>query len=174
MFWKKLMSLFRRSTPKASSRTTTVAGIVTSAFLAAAIPFVGQWEGLRTTAYQDIVGVWTVCYGETRGVRPGDTYTKAECDDMLAREILAFDAALTRCAPSLPTLPVGARVAFVSWSYNVGTGAACRSTLVRHLNAGNVEAACKELPRWNRAGGQVVRGLTNRRISERDMCLESL
>lgn len=157
-----------------SGRTATAAGAITAAFLAAVVPFVGQWEGLRTTAYQDIVGVWTVCYGETRGVRPGDSYTVAECDEMLQREILHFDAELTKCAPTLPTLPVGARVAFVSWSYNVGTGAACRSTLVRHLNAGNVQAACEQLPRWNRAGGRVVRGLTNRRIAEREMCLASL
>jgi lysozyme len=157
-----------------SGRTATAAGAVTAAFLAAAVPFIGQWEGLRTTAYQDIVGVWTVCYGETRGVRPGDSYTVAECDDMLRREILHFDAELTKCAPALPTLPVGARVAFVSWSYNVGTGAACRSTLVRLLNAGDVRAACEQLPKWNRAGGQVVRGLTNRRVNERDICLSSL
>lgn len=154
-----------------SGRAATTAGVVSAAFMAAAVPFIGQWEGLRTTAYQDIVGVWTVCYGETRGVRPGDTYTVAECNEMLSREVVAFHQSLTRCIPSLPTQPVGVQVAVVSWGYNVGTGAACRSTLARHLNAGDVVAACNQLPRWNRAGGQVVRGLTNRRISERELCL---
>ncbi len=152
----------------------TAAGVITSAFLAAAIPFIGQWEGLRTTAYQDIVGVWTVCYGETRGVRPGDKYTKEECDAMLAREIVDFHKELAKCAPSLPNQPVGVQVALTSWAYNVGTGAACGSTLVRNLNNGNVEAACNQLPRWNRAGGEVIRGLTNRRVSEREMCLDAI
>jgi lysozyme len=158
-----------------SGRTATAAGAVTAAFLAAAIPFVSGWEGVKTTAYWDRLGqVWTVCAGETRGVQRGDTYTVEECNEMLGEALLEFDAALTRCAPSLPTLPVGARVAFVSWSYNVGTGAACRSTLVRLLNEGDVEGACRQLYRWNRAGGQIVRGLTNRRVNEREICLASL
>jgi lysozyme len=157
-----------------SGRTATAAGAVTAAFLAAAVPFIGQWEGLKLNAYRDIVGVATACYGETRGIQMGDSFTKEECDAMLAAAILEFDAALTKCAPALPTLPVGARVAFVSWSYNVGTGAACRSTLVRLLNAGDVRAACEQLPKWNRAGGRVVKGLTNRRVNEREICLNSL
>lgn len=161
--------------PRRNGRAATAAAVATSAFLAAAVPFISGWEGVKTTAYWDRLGqVWTVCAGETRGVRPGDTYTLQECHDMLGKGILEFDAALTRCAPSLPTLPTGARVAFVSWSYNVGTGAACKSTLVRLLNAGDVKAACEQLPRWNRAGGQVVRGLTNRRIAERDLCLAAV
>lgn len=158
-----------------AGRASTLAGAATAAFLAAAIPFVSGWEGVKTTAYWDALGsVWTVCAGETRGVQRGDTYSVEECNEMLGEALLEFDAALTRCAPSLPTLPVGARVAFVSWSYNVGTGAACKSTLVRHLNAGDLRAACDQLSRWNRAGGRVIRGLTNRRTSERELCLASL
>lgn len=160
--------------PRSSGRTATGAGIAGSAAaIALAISFIGGWEGLRTTAYQDIVGVWTVCYGETRGVDPGDSYTVAECDDMLAREILAFEAELDRCLTREAEMPVGMKVALVSWAYNVGTGAACRSTLVRLANAGDFEAACEQLPRWNRAGGRVIRGLTNRRMSERELCLEA-
>lgn len=154
--------------------TATATAAVSAAFLAAAVPFIGGWEGLRTKAYQDIVGVWTVCYGETRGVRPGDTYTRAECDAMLEREVVAFHRDLARCMPSLPSQPVGVQVAVTSWGYNVGVGAACRSTLANHLNAGNVQAACNQLPRWNRAGGQVVRGLTNRRVQERELCLAAV
>jgi lysozyme len=152
----------------------TVSGGATAAFLAAATPFIGGWEGLRLTAYQDIVGVWTVCYGETRGVQPGDTHTRAECDAMLEREILAFREELGGCLTDLDELPVPMQVAFTSWAYNVGTGAACRSTLVRKANADDLAGACAELPRWNRAGGRVVRGLTNRRIAERDLCRAGL
>lgn len=142
--------------------------------IGAAVSFIGPWEGQRLTAYKDIVGVWTVCNGETRGVRPGDTYTKAECDAMLADGVEEFHAGLSRCLPGLPSYPVGVQVAFVSWSYNVGLGAACRSTLVRKAKAGDLNGACRELPRWNRAGGKVVRGLTNRRLAERGLCLTAL
>ena len=140
--------------------------------LAAAVAFIGHWEGLRTEAYRDAVGVWTVCYGETKGVQPGDSYSKAQCDTMLAARIAEFEAGLDQCLTD--DVPTGMKIALISWSYNVGLAAACRSTLVRLANAGDLEGACNQLPRWNRAGGQVLRGLTNRRISERAMCLEAI
>lgn len=150
-----------------------VGGIAGSAItLATAIGFVGNWEGLRTTAYQDVVGVWTVCYGETKGVKRGDSYTKAECDKMLADEILEYEKSLDKCLKA--DVPIGMKIALVSWTYNVGPGAACRSTLVRKANAGDLIGACNELRRWNRAGGRVWRGLTNRRISEQEMCLTAV
>ena len=140
--------------------------------LTAAVSFIGQWEGLRTEAYRDVVGIWTVCYGETKGVSAGDRYSKADCDAMLAREILAYEAHLDRCL--IAPVPVGMNIALVSWTYNVGAGAACRSTLLRKANAGDLAGACNELPRWNRADGRVWRGLTNRRLSEQAMCHAAL
>ena len=145
---------------------------VAAVSIALAGAFVAPWEGLRTSAYRDAVGVWTVCYGETKGVRPGDRYSAEECEAMLERELERYAAALGECLTA--ELPQGARVAFVSWSYNVGTGAACRSTLVRKANAGDLYGACDELLRWNRAGGRVLNGLTNRRKAERAMCIRAL
>ncbi len=152
-------------------RKRTMVGAVT-AFAVAATPFVAQWEGLRTEAYQDVVGVWTVCFGETKGVNPGDAYTVAECEAMLDEELRGYAVGLGKCLKA--PLPEGAAVAFLSWSYNVGTGAACRSTAVRKANAGDLFGACDELLRWNKAGGRVVRGLTNRRKDEHELCVSSL
>lgn len=154
---------------KKSSRGILAASAIA---LSSAIAFVGDWEGLRTEAYQDVVGVWTVCYGETKGVQPGDKYTKAECDDMLAKELVAYEKGLDNCLKA--EVPQGMKIALVSWTYNVGVGAACKSTLVRKANAGDLTGACNELPRWNRGGGRVIKGLTNRRMSERKLCLGSL
>lgn len=157
------------------TRTKRAGGLAASAAaLAMAVQFVGGWEGLRTEAYRDIVGVWTVCYGETRGVQPGDSYTAAECDAMLRSEVLHFERELDRCLRPPQPVPDVMKVALVSWAYNVGTGAACRSTLVRKANAGDLAGACNELPRWNRAGGRVIRGLTNRRVAERELCFAGL
>lgn len=155
-------------------RKRTVAGAAAVAMAAAA--FIGPWEGMRTNAYPDALArnIPTVCYGETRGVELGDVYTKAECDAMLAKAVTQFQNGLRRCLPKLDTYPQGVQVAFLSWSYNVGTGAACRSTLARHANAGNLTDACNQLPRWNRASGKVVRGLSNRRGAERALCLKAL
>ena len=146
-----------------------------AAALALAVQFIGGWEGREATAYWDHFGeVWTVCSGETRGVGQGDTYTQAQCDAMLAEGILDFERQLDACLTNEEAIPVNAKVAFVSWTYNIGAGAACGSTLVRKANAGDLEGACRELPRWNRAGGQVIRGLSNRRGAERRMCLNAL
>ncbi|MFP3383218.1 lysozyme [Tritonibacter sp. SIMBA_163] len=167
-----LWARFRRDESGAVHKKTVGVLAAGGVALASAVTFIGDWEGLRTTAYRDIVGVWTVCYGETKGVHPSDRYSEAECDAMLAREIIAYEAALDRCLK--PEVPVGMKIALVSWTYNVGPGAACRSTLVRKANAGDLAGACNELPRWNRAGGTVIRGLSNRRMSERAMCLKAL
>lgn len=154
-------------------RRRTVGIIAGSAIaISTATAFIGGWEGLRTQAYRDIVGVWTVCYGETAGVRAGDSHSVSDCNTMLAGQIVAYEARLDKCLTA--PVPIGMKIALVSWVYNVGADAACRSTLVRLANAGDLRGACNQLPRWNRAGGQVIRGLTNRRMSERSMCLRAL
>lgn len=159
-------------------RARTVAkGAAASAILAAAAAFVGPWEGLRTQAYLDTIAspdVWTVCYGETRGVQAGDSYTAEECASKLASALGEYRAKLSACVPALPAQPEGVQVALVSWSYNVGTGAACGSTLATLANAGDWRGACDQLPRWNKSGGKAVKGLTNRRAAERKLCLEAL
>lgn len=138
-----------------------------------AVPLIAKWEGLRTTAYQDIVGVWTVCYGETKGVRPGDTYSKAECRAMLAREVREYwqgwRAYLTPETLS-ERLHAAREAAYTSLAYNVGVRAAGRSTATRRLNAGNVAGGCEAIGWWNRAGDRVVRGLVNRRADEVALC----
>lgn len=159
----------------ATHRKSTATGA--AAVLAAAAAFVGPWEGERLEAYLDRIAsppVWTVCYGETRGVQAGDRHTAAECQAMLAEALADYRAALIGCIPALPDQPQGVQVALTSWAYNVGAGAACGSTLARHANAGRWADACNQLPRWNRAGGRVVQGLTNRRAAEQRLCLQAL
>lgn len=165
-----LASLFTKH-PK----TTSTAGL--AAVIAAAAVFVGPWEGERTEAYLDRIAsppVWTVCYGETKGVKAGDKYTPQRCLDMLAKSLEGYHAQFTKCVPALPQQPQGVQVSLTSWTYNVGAGAACKSTLAKKANAGDWRGACNELPKWNKAGGKVVNGLTNRRKAEQKLCLAAL
>lgn len=144
-------------------------------FLKVAIPFVGKWEGLRLTAYRDVVGIWTVCYGETKGVKAGDRYTKAECDAMFGGRLVEFRNGLHRYFTDdtkKNRLPVLRDVAYVSLAYNAGIRAAGKSTATRRLNAGDIRGGCEALTWWNKAGGRVIRGLVNRRTEERAMCLK--
>ncbi|WP_346908560.1 lysozyme [uncultured Roseibium sp.] len=141
---------------------------------AGAISLVGAWEGLRMTAYRDIVGVSTVCYGETRGVRLGDRHSKADCDAMLLASLKRHEAGMRKCLRAPDRIPVKSYIAFVSLTYNIGVGAFCRSTAARRLNAGDVRGACEAATWFNKAGGRKVRGLVNRRAAEHDLCLEGV
>lgn len=147
-----------------------------AATMAVAVPLVGKWEGKRNTAYLDTIAsppVWTVCYGETRGVKRGDTYTDAQCDAMLARGLvtyrnglhgyLATETKATRLTPQRDA-------AYVSLAYNVGIAGAGKSTATRRLNDGDIAGGCEAIGWWNRSGGRVVRGLVNRRADEVRLC----
>lgn len=149
---------------------TRLAGTVA----AGAIALVGAWEGLRMTAYRDIVGVPTVCYGETRGVRLGDRHSKEDCDAMLLASLKRHEAGMRRCLRAPDRIPEKSYIAFVSLAYNVGVGAFCRSTTARRLNAGDVRGACEAAVWFNKAGGRRVKGLVNRRAAEHDLCLQGL
>lgn len=167
--WKWLKSWFDTPAKKTSG---TIGGVLVATAL-----FVGPWEGLRTDAYLDRIAdppVWTVCYGETKGVEQGDSYTAAECQDMLATSLQGYYDGLAKCVPALKVQPQGVQVALTSWTYNVGIGAACGSTLAKRANAGDWQAACTELLKWDKAGGKTVKGLTNRRQAEYRLCTSSL
>jgi len=155
----------------ANFRSRLAAGAV---ILSLAVGVVGGYEGLRTKAYRDVVGVPTVCFGETRGVKMGDTYTTEQCKAMLGDALIEFERGMAACLTNPARVPDKTYVAFLSLSYNIGTGAFCRSTLVRKANAGDLRGACNEFPKWNKAGGRVIRGLTLRRAEEKTLCLSGL
>lgn len=144
-----------------------------------ATTFIAPWEGLKTKAYLDIVGVPTVCYGETRGVELGDSYTKAQCEDMLRARVAEIAAAADKCIPA--DVPVKSRAMFYSLAYNIGPGDArskkgfCYSqTIQSAFKRHDYKAACDGILLYNRAGGKVVDGLKNRRAAEHKICLQGL
>lgn len=129
------------------------------------------FEGLKLTAYRDVAGVLTIGYGHTGpDVTEGLTITRERADELLRADVARFEQAVTRLV-KVP-LTQSQFDALVSFSFNVGAGALERSTLLRLLNgAGSYADAADALLAWNRAGGQVVRGLTRRREAERRMFL---
>lgn len=140
----------------------------------ATVAIVAAFEGLRTVAYRDQIGTPTLCYGETQNVKMGDTKTAAECRAMLVRRLDVFASGIERCLKNPDAVPDGAYVASVSLAYNIGVPAYCGSSIRRYLDAGNVRAACDAFLKWNKAGGSVLKGLTNRRQAERQICLKGL
>ncbi|WYV99024.1 endolysin [Pseudomonas phage vB_PpuM-Amme-3] len=130
---------------------------------------IAPWEGLSLTAYKDIVGVWTQCYGNTYGVDKTKAKTDEQCTSELAEEVQKHNEIMKK--PVKVPLTIYQEAAFTSLVYNIGGPAWNKSTALRLLNQGRYEEACHQLLRWNKAGGKVVRGLTNRRKSELEVCL---
>lgn len=130
-------------------------------------------EGLRQWAYRDPVGLPTVCFGTTGpDVVQGKKYSLDECRAFLDRDMREAIDQVERCHPGLPD---NVLAAFGDAVYNIGPKVACSSTAAKHLRAGDIEAACRELPRWNRASvagvSVALPGLTKRRIKEMELCL---
>ncbi|NIC05250.1 lysozyme [Halomonas sp. DX6] len=143
--------------------------LATASAVAIAAGTVGYFEGKENSAYIDPVGVVTICYGHTSTARIGQTHSDAECERLLQQDLgEAFEAVERHVDAELPPTREAALASFV---YNVGEGAFARSTLLRRLNAGQVQEACDELLRWVYAGGRVLRGLVTRRQAERELCL---
>ena len=132
-------------------------------------------EGIRQIAYRDPVGIPTICFGSTKGVKMGDTATFEQCRDLLTEEMMMSVIRVDRCVPDAP-VPVLA--AFADADYNMGGTIACdkqKSTAARLLAAKDWTAACRQLPKWDKArvAGVLVPlpGLTKRRKAEEDLCL---
>lgn len=138
------------------------------------VTFTGGWEGKKNTAYRDIVGVWTICYGSTQGVKAGDHKTDAQCAALLGEDLEKHEIGMRKCLTAPDKLPEKVYAASLSLTFNIGIGAFCRSTVRRLLNAGDLAGACDAIPLFNRAGGKVVKGLVNRRAAERKLCMEGL
>lgn len=140
---------------------------------AIAVPLVANYEGFFGHRYLDSVGVPTICYGATAAdhVDMSRTYTKAECQEMLKNDLPKYEAQVERCIHV--AMPPHRNAAILSFTYNVGGGALCKSSVARYLNAGDVRRGCDALLLYNRGGGRVISGLTNRRKSERTLCLRN-
>lgn len=134
-----------------------------------AVEIICEFEGFSSVAYKCPAGVWTIGYGQTHGVREGMTisepearkYVEEQCEK-IAKSILG----LLKVQVNENQLS-----ALISFYYNIGCGAFMRSTLLRKLNAGDIQGAANEFLKWNKANGKVLAGLTRRREAERQLFL---
>lgn len=131
------------------------------------ISLIKSFEGLRLKSYQDSVGVWTIGYGATRGIGPGMSISNEQAERMLMNDIARFEPELDKLAK----VPLNQNQwdALMSFVYNLGAANLGSSTLLKLLNAGDCAGAAEQFSRWNKAGGQVLAGLTKRRASERQL-----
>ncbi|MDV7023322.1 lysozyme [Atlantibacter subterranea] len=134
------------------------------------LALIADLEGCRLRPYQCSAGVWTSGIGHTAGVAPRRDITEREAAANLVADVLNTERRLAVCAPVKMPQPV--YDALVSFAFNVGTGAACRSTLVGFINRQQWAQACNQLSRWVYVSGVKNKGLENRRARERAWCLK--
>lgn len=129
-----------------------------------------QFEGLRLQAYQDTGGVWTIGYGFTyypngEPVRPGDTITQAQADEMY----IYFYNLFAQQVEDLITSNINNNqfAALVSLAYNIGINAFRNSTILEMVNQEpNNPEIRNQFLRWIYDNGQIIQGLINRREQE--------
>ena len=141
-------------------------------YLAPAQKIIRAFEGCRLSAYKCPAGIWTIGWGATivngAAVREGDTISQSLADELLRAEILRIAAQLHEIIPVSAKWSGNQQAAVLSWIYNVGLGAAKDSTLRRRINAGEGGPVVipQELPKWDKANGRPLAGLTRRRDAE--------
>lgn len=127
-------------------------------------------EGYKDNAYIPLAGdMPTIGFGTTSGVKLGDRTTPEKALQMAMRDVQSYEGAVKSCV-KVP-LSQNEYDAFISLSYNIGTGAFCKSTLVKKLNTGDYEGACKQILLWDKFNGKPLAGLTKRRQEEYKKCL---
>lgn len=134
----------------------------------AGIDLIRRFEGCSLTPYLCPAGYWTVGYGHVIGI--GKTkpekqlYTQEEVDELLRTDLARFEQGVLRyCPVHLTQFEFDS---LVSFSLNLGLGVLQRSTLRRKILRQDRQAAAKEILKYNKAGGQVLKGLTRRREAE--------
>lgn len=135
--------------------------------------YLPHWEGAvkakQVAVHQsfDPKGVVTVCSGHTNlddpKLKEGDVYTAAMCRDAMSLDLKRYNAQLASCLPKDFMVGDHQHVAMLSFTYNVGRGNFCNSSVGKEFRAGHREAACNNMGRFTRAAGVELKGLKNRR-----------
>jgi lysozyme len=134
-----------------------------------AIELIKHFEGFRAYQYLCSAGVKTIGFGHTGKYANGEyILTRAEATRILLEDVKKFELGVS-------TLLVGHTVkqarfdGLVCFAFNVGLANLAKSTLLKKYKAGDVNGAAQEFPRWNKAGGKEMVGLTRRRLAEQKL-----
>lgn len=154
-------------------------GLVGGIFIgisATLLTFTAGQEGVRYSAYRDTGGVPTICYGHTAGVKMGDKATKAQCEQLLVKDLqIAQEGVRKHLKVPATRNQIDSYADFV---FNVGEGAFAKSTMLKKANAGDKAGSCKEFLRWVYVGKLDCRltssrcaGIPKRRDAEFALCM---
>jgi GH24 family phage-related lysozyme (muramidase) len=135
------------------------------------INLIKKFEGVRLVAYRAHKSEenLTIGYGHySANIKPGQVITQAQAEVYLKQDLKRFEDAVNELK-----LPINQNMfdALISFCYNVGENALKKSTLLKKIQAKDYIGASNEFVKWNKAGGEVLAGLTRRRLAEKDLFL---
>lgn len=131
------------------------------------LDLIRHFEGLRLDSYCCPGGIWTIGYGHTGGIMPGQSISREYAEQLLAEDVAKF----AEQVELLLKRPVTQQQfdSLVSLAFNIGITALASSTLIRMLNEGRDDDAVLQFSRWMQAGGKILPGLVARRRAEADI-----
>ena len=134
-----------------------------------------ELEGVVLNPYKDSVGIPTIGIGSTyyedgtKVTMKDKAITKERAIQLAKNVVKSFEAKVNKVI--LLPMTQNQFDAMVLLCYNIGESGFARSSVVRNFNAGNLQKAADSFLLWNKAGGKVSKGLTNRRQKERNLFL---
>lgn len=137
-----------------------------------ALALIANLEGCRLTPYKCSAGVWTSGIGHTAGVIPARDITERQAAENLVSDVMNVERRLAVCVAV--EMPQSVYDVLVSLAFNVGTGAACRSTMVSYIKRQQWLQACDQLKRWVYVNGAISAGLVKRRERELMHCIKGV
>lgn len=128
------------------------------------------FEGFSPIPYDDVAGILSIGFGHK--IRPDEEFTSINDEqgrDILQKDVKFAESAICQCVNI--DINQNQYDALVSLVFNIGGGNFIKSTLLEKLNDNDIPGAADEFTKWIHAGGQVSKGLINRRKTEQALFL---
>lgn len=128
------------------------------------IALIKKFEGCELESYLCPADVWTIGYGTTKNVIEGMRITENQAEELLKKDLETFEEEIER----LVEVPLSQCQfdSLVAWTYNLGATNLKKSTLLKVLNRAEHDEVPIQIKRWNKANGEVLKGLVRRREAE--------
>tara|TARA_R100000773_G_C4189491_1_gene95936 strand:- start:202 stop:645 length:444 start_codon:yes stop_codon:yes gene_type:complete len=128
------------------------------------VALIKKFEGCELESYICPAGVWTIGYGTTKNVIEGMRITENQAEELLKKDLETFEEEIER----LVEVPLSQCQfdSLVAWTYNLGATNLKNSTLLKVLNRAEHDEVPIQIKRWNKANGEVLKGLVRRREAE--------
>lgn len=140
------------------------------------VDFIKSHEALRLKAYQDSKGVWTIGWGHTKNVHPGDVITREQAEQFIRDDFAWVERTLNAdlvAGRDKPLVTQNEFDALCSLVFNIGSQAYLESTVRRKIKQGDKMGAAHAFGMWVYSDHKFVQGLANRRADETRLFLQS-